>query len=87
MACEEIGMAGTKSTQAYGLKGDTDVEKGMKIAIERAVVKRLKRGMTPQERERILKPRPLVGYETILEFLRDENKSVGELEEYLQSAE
>ena len=61
-----------------------DAERGIKNAIEKAVRERLKRSLTPEEKERILKPRGLIGYEAILDSLKDERKTITELEEYLR---
>ncbi len=59
----------------------------MIIAIERTVVRRLGRAMTHEERERILRPRALIGYEAILDYLKDESKSAEELKHYLRTIE
>ena len=63
------------------------VEDGMRKAIEQTIGRRLARNITSEERERILRPRALMGYEAILDYLSDQEKTQKELEEYLQSVD
>ncbi len=61
------------------------VEDGMRNAIERMVRARLNRELSAEERTRILKPRSLMAYEAILDYLPDSGRSEKELEAYLEA--
>jgi hypothetical protein len=62
-----------------------EISDGMKKTIENIIQNRLNRRLTDIEKERILRPRGLLGYEAIIDYLNDSNKSNKELEEYLRS--
>jgi microsomal dipeptidase-like Zn-dependent dipeptidase len=62
-----------------------DISDGMKKTIENIIQNRLNRRLTDLEKKRILRPRGLLGYEAIIDYLNDSSKSNKELEEYLRS--